>query len=269
MLLSNLEYVPLRLLRKFVFRRAFLETCGWLIPYYLTNRGETSPQSVVSAYFSYLRECNIRVDGMTTLELGSGATNGTGYELAARKTTRVYCLEPFARFRSTLDQSILSEVCNRHHVKPDDIAGRTVRLNNFNDIPPQSIDLVVSSSVLEHVADLGTLCSDLKRVLTLSGKMLHLVDYRDHFFKYPYHFLQFSRRTWKAFLDPGDLPRWRLTDHLHAFARAGFETRVLAERSEPGEFARVAPYINQEFDRSDSRLAITFAALLTSRRDAG
>lgn len=268
MLLSNLEYVPLRLLRKFVFRRAFLEACGWLIPYYLTNRGETSPQSVVSTYFSYLRERNIRVEGRTVLELGSGATNGTGYEFAARGAAHVYCLEPFARFKARLDRSLLSAVCDRNQTQPADIGKRIQRIGSFASVPPRSIDLVVSSSVLEHVADLSALCSDLERVLTFSGKMLHLVDYRDHFFKYPYHFLQFSRRTWKTFLDPGDLPRWRLTDHLRAFANAGFETKVLVEHSEPGTYARVAPYISPEFDRSDSRLAITFAALLTFRREA-
>lgn len=268
MLLSNLEYVPLRLLRKFVFRRGFLETCGWLVPYYLINTGETSPQSIVSTYRSYLQRCNVRLDGKIVLELGSGATNGTGYELASTGAARVYCLEPFARFKSALDRSILSDACNRHRVKPADIAGRTVRLNSLDPIPSHSIDLVVSSSVLEHVTDPESVCDQLMGLLTPSGQMLHLVDYRDHFFKYPYHFLQFSQRTWNTFLNPGDLPRWRLTHHLRAFARAGFETKVLVERSEPGAYARVAPYISSEFDRSDSRLAITFAAILAYRRQA-
>ena len=35
--------------------------------------------------------------------------------------------------------------------------------------------------------------------------MLHVVDYRDHFFKYPLHFLQFSQNTWRRFLNPGRL----------------------------------------------------------------
>jgi hypothetical protein len=51
--------------------------------------------------------------------------------------------------------------------------------------------------------------------------MIHRVDYRDHFFKYPYFFLMFSDWVWNTFLNPGDLYRWRLDDHLEAAKRAG------------------------------------------------
>jgi hypothetical protein len=95
--------------------------------------------------------------------------------------------------------------------------------------------------------------------------MLHAVDYRDHFFKYPFHFLLFSRRFWDRWLDPGNLPRWRLGDHLRLLQAGGFRTEVLDFEALPSEFAKVASAVHPDFDRSDPNLAVARATLLVTR----
>ena len=83
------------------------------------------------------------------------------------------------------------------------------------------MDVVLSNSVLEHVQDLPALFAELARILAPGGVMLHRVDYRDHFFKYPFHFLLYPRWVWNWFLNPGDLPRWRYDDHAVRPPQAG------------------------------------------------
>ena len=98
--------------------------------------------------------------------------------------------------------------------------------------------------------------------------MLHIVDYRDHFFKYPLHFLQFSARTWRRFLDPGDLPRWRLSHHLMALDRAGFDTRVMRQEEDAREFERIRFHISPDFDLEDPRLGVLNAVLYCERKSS-
>jgi hypothetical protein len=96
--------------------------------------------------------------------------------------------------------------------------------------------------------------------------MLHQVDYRDHFFKYPYAFLTFSDRAWARWLDPGDLPRWRIGDHLAAFDMAGFETEVLSRQSDADAFARIRPRLQGRFASAPAGTEVTVATLLARAR---
>ncbi len=45
---------------------------------------------------------------------------------------------------------------------------------------PGSIDIVVSNTVIEHVADLGDVARHLRTLLSRDGVMYHIVDYTDH-----------------------------------------------------------------------------------------
>jgi len=48
MLSSNLEYIPMRLARKFLFRDAFLLRFGRLVPHYRVNFNQTDPRPLAS-----------------------------------------------------------------------------------------------------------------------------------------------------------------------------------------------------------------------------
>jgi hypothetical protein len=96
--------------------------------------------------------------------------------------------------------------------------------------------------------------------------MIHVIDYRDHFFKYPYHHLIFTRETWQRFLDPGDLPRHRPADHVLAFQAAGMDVRVLRRTEIPAAFGRIEARIAPEFHRySRDDLAAATAVLVVSK----
>jgi len=126
------------------------------------------------------------------------------------------------------------------------------------------IDLVVSHSVLEHL-------SSRKRValarshMVPGGRMCHAIDFRDHFFKYPFHFLQFEKRTWTRWLDPGDLPRWRLSDYLRLFDELGYRAEVPVQESDAAGYAKIRDRVSKDFDRDDPTMSVTLVTLVVRR----
>lgn len=257
------EYVALRLVRRFVFSESLLKRAGGLLPYYRANANEVDARSVIASYERFLARCDRRLPANPViLEIGSGTTNSVGYALAQHRLAgprgRVVLYEPFAR---------LDPAAERRHraALPADIAPRVQRISTLQVVAPGSVDIVLSNSVLEHVRDPAATFAELDRVMSPSGFMLHVVDYRDHFFKYPFHFLLFPKRVWDRWLDPGDLPRWRLGDHLRLLEAGGFRTEVLDVESMPDEFVKIAPGIHPDFDRSDPNLAVVQAVLLVTR----
>lgn len=261
------EYVCLRLLRRLVFSNAFLVRFGQFVPYYRTNANQSDAEPVVDAYAGAIERSGLPlIADRNILEIGSGATNSVGYELQRRKLAgpggRIYLYEPHLALDCRADAEM-------RIVLDHDCLSRVQRLSTLEALPDHSIDLVLSNSVLEHVIDIGKLLVSLGRVLGLAGSMIHAVDYRDHFFKYPYHFLLFRAEVWKRWLDPGDLPRWRLGAHLEAFSAHGFRTEVLENHSLPGAFERIRTSISKDFDPDDPTLPITSATILCTRRDNG
>ncbi|EHJ48104.1 Methyltransferase type 12 [Solidesulfovibrio carbinoliphilus subsp. oakridgensis] len=259
---DTLEYVALRVIRRFFFREASLHALGRFLPHYRVNTGLTDPWAIAEAYASDLARVGVSVAGQRILEIGSGAANGVGYALAALGAAKVVCHEPFVPFDVGLDAKHLGGLVPRFPTVRFSVVDR---VRTLAGLPDGSIDLVVSNSVLEHVADPGALFADLGRLLAPGGVMLHRVDYRDHFFKYPFHFLLFSKFAWKWFLNPGDLPRWRLDDHLAALAAAGFDASVLEADSDPEAFAAIAGRLHPDFqDRDPAMLAVTRAVIYAS-----
>jgi len=257
MLRSNLEYIPLRLLRRFVFRGSLLQKLASITPYYEVSRNEVSSDPIVAEYARHLAIAGATLQGTDILEVGSGRTNSVGRALARAGARQVTCYEPHAGFDAAGDARLLAA----SGPGAESLAVQVVRVTSLAQVADASVDLVLSSSVLEHVRDLRSLMNEVKRVLRPSGAMLHLVDYRDHFFKYPFHFLQFSGRVWDRFLDPGDLPRWRLSGQVRVLEEAGFRVEVLARDCDAAGFAKVAPHLASDFDAADPEIAVTHAAL--------
>ncbi len=261
---DSFEYVTLRVLRRFFFTEKRLAIWGPRLPYYRVNQGVTDPVAVARAYAEDLARLGLAIPGKRLVEIGCGATNGVGYALAGLGAASVVCQEPYARHDVGLDAKHLQHQVLAH----PKVKFHTVRRSDtLADIPDGSVDVILSNSVLEHVRDLPALCAELARILAPGGVMLHRVDYRDHFFKYPFHFLLFSQKIWNRFLDPGDLPRWRYDDHAAALARAGFDVSVLDYARDEDAFAAVADRLHPDFaDRDPAVLSIVTATLVCLRR---
>lgn len=260
---SNIEYVALRVIRKFLFPQD-LHRLGRYLPFYRTNLGESQPSQISNLYIKWLGEVQRAVTGQHIAEVGSGATNAVGYALICAGAEQVWCVEPFVEFDAIEDASLLDYLARMHGRKPSEIANSVTRCASLAAVGEGNADIILSHSVLEHVGDLVGLLSNMRAALCRNGVMLHIVDYRDHFFKYPLHFLQFSKQTWERFLNPGDLPRWRLGHHLSAMFDAGFDARVIDQEADANEFARIRKYISSDFDVDDERIGVLRAVVFAT-----
>jgi len=266
LLFSNCVYVFARLARRCAGTTLPLGLRKAL-PFLDGNFGAANGAGVVGLYRRYLG--NRRPEwprGLTVLEAGVGVTNGSCYELAALGARRVWAVEPYAALDAVRDSAQLRAAV-RAGGSADPIASGVQRVTAPAAVMDASVDCILSNSVLEHVTDFETFVRDMARVLAPGGCMLHVVDYRDHFFRYPYHFLQWSKATWDRWLNPGDQPRWRIRDHCAAFERAGLRVEVIMAEPVPGAFDAVRAAVHPEFAHySEADLATAYGVLFVTHQ---
>jgi len=114
-------------------------------------------------------------------------------------------------------------------------------------IAPQSIDIVYSNLVLEHVTPsaLRGILRESRRVLRPDGRCWHTVDYTDHYSHTlrglsPLNFMRYGRRFWDA-LGQNDIlyqNRLRRSDYVRAFEESGFEIESVRDFALPPAAAR-------------------------------
>ena len=269
-LLRDLPYLLPRIIRRKCLPTTIPRALSAWLPGFRSNAGTLSCARVLSLYEQYLapRLGAGWPQGRRLLEVGIGATNSSAYEASALGAASAVALEPYVPLDPALDDAMLTECAQRHSLAEKAVAGKVRRITTLDAEADASIDLVLSNSVLEHVTDMETLTWDLCRVLAPGGVMLHLVDYRDHFFRYPYHHLLWSEAVWNRWLNPGDLPRWRIRDHVECFQRHGLQVEILRATALAAEFEKVRRRIHPHFTRYDeSALSTAFGVLYVTGGD--
>ena len=115
------------------------------------------------------------------------------------------------------------------------------------DLPAASVDVVLSSNVLEHVAaaDLARLHGEAKRVLRPGGLAVHRFNPQDHFAAGDRsitgaNFLRFSAQEWRRLGGDGLAPhnRLRCVQHAELVRNAGLD--IVVSRTRRDERARLA-----------------------------
>ncbi len=258
---SDLEYILLRMIRRFLVPYSFLVRFGHLLPFWRANQNQADPRVITELYATHLRTLGREIAGSQIIELGIGTTNSSCYALAAAGAAIVWGVEPFVDFDALLDEKLCERTAQLCGTTAADLKSRVRRVQSLADVPPRGAQLALSHSVLEHVSDPPALFRELLPLIAPGGGALHLVDYRDHFFKLPYHFLRFKATTWNRWLNPGDLPRWRLYDHIESLERGGWSARVVEQGVEENAKGDVASRLSPDFRRDDERLWIARAAL--------
>src|SRR3954470_15521462 len=110
------------------------------------------------------------IEGRRIMIFGYGGRTAVGLELLRAGAERVILLDPYAKVVGTGTNDRLTLV---HQP-----------LTSYLAAGGEQVDLVLSNSVLEHVANLSITIPDLARVTAPGGRHFHFVDLRDHFFKY-------------------------------------------------------------------------------------
>ena len=145
-------------------------------------------------------------------------------DLARRSGADARALESrVAALRAAPSFESLLETMHFHYHAPADFSQ--------SRIPAQSIDIVYSNLVLEHVTPeaLRQILKESRRVLKRDGCCWHAIDYTDHY-SHTFHglphlnFVRYSRRFWNA-IGQNDIlyqNRLRRSDYARAFAESGF-----------------------------------------------
>ncbi|MEN6644356.1 MAG: methyltransferase domain-containing protein [Armatimonadia bacterium] len=227
--------------------------------------------------------------GETVLEIGPGRYNPAAVGFLGQGAARVVFVE---RARRNLDQGLLQQrirdlmaafgYCGAEWQRVAVLdPGETRELATFGGgriefrwqsatatgLPDNSVGAIFSHSVLQCLNEPQEVFKELARVLKPGGFMYHMVDLRDHFFRFPLQFLCYSEYMWSHVLTSryphkAYLNRLRLPQLQRMFEELGLEveTRALAEDVEA--VRRLRPRMHGDFQGfTDDELAPMLAGV--------
>ena len=219
---SRLEYWTMRSLRRATPQQVvdFLLDKGLFIK---PGFGTSAPRMLAEDYAERAGRLGIPVSGSTSLVVGFGGGYGIGVHLLELGAERVVLQDPFAPERIHRDLALPPELRDRYFapsgaIKDERLVVVREHVHQYAARAPESVDLIFSSSVLEHVSDLQSLARGCKTLMRSGGANIHSVDLRDHYFRYPFEMLCYSETTWHRFLNASNnLSRLRIPDYRRIF----------------------------------------------------
>lgn len=231
-----------------------------------------NPAGAAERYVHDLERAGHSIKGAALFVLGYGGHYGLAVELLKRGAALVHLNDPYARDKRRLNERLIRAHPEFFRVLDERASKKSavVRLDR-RDVRDSALeragqfDLVISTSVLEHVVDPPSLIAALAALTRKpNGLNLHYIDLRDHYFRRPFEMLCHSEATWSRFLNPPtNLNRWRLPQYLSAFeAEFGqVSYRILA--SDPHAFERTKARILPKHLTGNERVdTATFISVL-------
>jgi len=116
-----------------------------------------------------------------------------------------------------------------------------------SDLPPQSVDLIVSDVVLEYLSpeELFEILQEFRRIAAPDAVMSHTIGLGDQYASYEsgitqFNFLRFPDWAWRCLNNPIiPLNRLRISDYRRFFSESGFQVvDETSQRGDPAELAR-------------------------------
>ena len=255
----NLRYLTLRLIRHFLPESItrFLLRRGWIIRPGMETR---DPAGAVARYQETLAERNESLTGRRVLVFGYGGNFTVGAELLKAGARHVVLLDRFAPPDNRKNAQLLSPYpeyfrVENNVVRPDPewitlIHDDVKNLGSLRN--KSSVDMVVSTSVYEHLDDVDGLTAALAALTQPNGTHIHFVDLRDHYFKLPFEMLKFSETVWKKWLNPtSNLNRFRLRDYQRVFESLFADVEIQVLERDPLAFAKAESRIRPRFISGD------------------
>jgi hypothetical protein len=214
------------------------------------------PAAAVERYSSVLAERNESFTGKRVLVFGYGGRFDIGVGLMDAGADYVMLCDRYARpddghnrrlLSAHSDYLMMENGCPRPRPELMGLLEADVRAVRPPE-PGQRYDLVLSSSVYEHVDDPGGITQALVSWTTPAGQHIHFVDLRDHFFKYPFEMLCYRDATWRRWLNPtSNHNRLRVWDYRNIFESHFREVRTQVLARDEHAFERIRNRIRMEF----------------------
>ena len=266
----NPRYVVLRILRRFLPRSIvrLLITRGWVIK----PGPETShPEEAALSYRDALLLEGISLDGKAVMVFGYGGRLEIGVALLRLGAGHVILCDRYASPDETANRRLLGEpgsylIEQEGRILPNP-AFMTLVSTDIRVAAIQPVDLVVSSSVFEHLDDLVGMVQALAARTKSDGAQLHFIDLRDHYFRLPFEMLGYSEPTWLRWLNPtSNLNRHRAPEYQRAFERYFGHVDVVITERDSEAFVRARGRMRPEFLTGDDLVdAATHITVFASR----
>jgi hypothetical protein len=272
--MPNLLYLIPRLIRHYLpdrVVRVLLERSLIIHPGLETSK----PETAVQRYLQMLALKGVTIGGKRVMVFGYGGSYAVGCGLLHAGAGHVVLCERAGFPESSRNARLLPQYgeylgTTGGNVTPNPAYFTRVH-GDIRQVAGQklteSVDLVLSSSVFEHLDDLKGITSALVSLTAPGGAHLHFIDLRDHYFRYPFEMLCYSEHTWQRWLNPGsNLNRRRLPDYRGLFEDFFNKVDIEIQTSDPLRFERARPRILPEFLTGDAEIdsvtKITVAAYL-------
>lgn len=251
----NLPYLIPRMVRHFMPEKL---TRFMLLHSIVIRPGlETSdPQAAVSRYIELLNGRRQTFEGKRVLVFGYGGRFDVGVGLLEAGAGHVVLCDKFAppddEHNAALQQKYPAHLFldkGRTRPRPEKM---TLLQADIRDARPSddfpAFDIVVSSSVYEHLDDVDGITRALASLTKPDGIQIHFVDLRDHFFKYQFEMLHYSEKFWFGFLNPtSHHNRFRLWDYRKVFEKYFENVEIEVLERQEAEFEKVRSRIRPEF----------------------
>jgi SAM-dependent methyltransferase len=235
-------------LTRFLLRRSWIIRPGL----------ETSnPASAVARYCETLAARGLSLVGKRVLVFGYGGNFAIGAELLKAGAGHVVLLDRFAPPDDRRNRELVQTypdyfILQNGQVHTVDVFITLIHDDVENVKVSEKFDVVLSSSVYEHLDDVDGLTAALAAITAKDGIHLHYVDLHDHYFKLPFEMLKFSERTWKMWLNPtSNLNRFRLRDYRRVFDKYFSDVTIKVLEREPEAFVHARSGIRLEFLTGD------------------
>ena len=213
-----------------------------------------------------LQENNFSIENKTVLELGPGNSFIIAYNYLMNNAEKVilvdkYPLNAYKIVATNIDEEVLTEKLVKDKkskqkqflVKEIDFIKKKYSTENPNFLKNNiidtqklqfiakdlseinnlsKIDIVFSTSVLEHIYDVEKTIKAMSEITTKDSILIHNIDLRDHYnFNRPFLFYKYSEKTWNKYLTKLGISytnRLRYNDYIELFTKFGF--KIITEK---------------------------------------
>jgi len=247
-------YLALRVFRRLLpswLTRWMLEV-GFVLQPGLETR---EPEQAVERYLAALRAEGFTIARRDVLVFGYGGDFGVGVLLLRAGASSVTLCDRFARPSRHRNARWVAAAPEYFQMvgavgQPDGSRLRVLHedIRRSAQGADPAFDVVLSSSVFEHLDDVEGVVVALATLTRQDGIHLHYIDVRDHYFHLPFEMLAFSETTWRRYLNPGsNLNRLRPWAYETVFTRHFSRVTLQAIQSERDAFLRARRRIRPEF----------------------
>jgi len=238
----------------------FLLRQGWLI----RPGAETRvPQAAFQRYLSAIQGAGKTLEGKRLMVFGFGGSFALGCMLLRAGAGHVVLCDRYASPQDRYNQPLLPEYGDYLEKSGQRISPRPEVLTILQadvrqlaakgEITP--FDLVLSTSVFEHLDDLDGITRALASLTRPDGFQLHYINLKDHLFKYPFQMLTYPEAHWRRWLNPpSNLNRLRFKDFQRLFERHFEQVEITVVDRDLAAFQRIKARIRPEFLTGDDQI---------------